>query len=269
VRLGSSHAGKKLRNSKYYDERIALLKIFDNGGLVKSRHVNPEVQRSVTSVKHCYVWSVSVSTSIGTKKGRICIIGAPFNGRPQTIGGQWPQTAPLIRHWSCIMFSFNHYAALLVKRAGSAHWTALAKSAGRPVTELVNACGCNGRTAMCCARFSCYPETSSPSSRVSLSTARRWRFFPPCPPWSWLWATVRCSTSTTRRHSKRYWAGPPPFRKQWGRSSRSAWSSAYVKVGLCRSPRSMALVDLLLSRIDMRFVWMSVISTPAVLIRGC
>jgi len=34
---------------------------------------------------------ISVSTSIGTKKGRIYIKGASFNGEPQTFGGKFPQ----------------------------------------------------------------------------------------------------------------------------------------------------------------------------------
>jgi len=62
---------------QYYYDRRALLKLFDNRGWVK-------------------VFLISISTSIGTKKGRIYIKGAPFNEAPQTFGGEVAPNCPQV-----------------------------------------------------------------------------------------------------------------------------------------------------------------------------
>jgi len=78
---------------------MALFSIFDKR-LGKVRHVNPVVLTKQKTLFILEYFFISVSTSIGTKKGSIYGKWATFKGVPQTFGGKLPQTdPPWIRHW--------------------------------------------------------------------------------------------------------------------------------------------------------------------------
>ena len=86
---GQFSRGKELREHEFYYETIALLILVGK----KLGQSPSHKYRSSTKCKALFgfnsVFFVFVFTSIGTKKGRIFIRGAP-----QSFGGQLPQTAP-------------------------------------------------------------------------------------------------------------------------------------------------------------------------------
>jgi len=64
-------------------------------------HVNPDVESS-ENIVYFRVFFISVSTSMGTKKGRYYGKGAPFKVAPQTFeGAQLPQTTALDPPLAC------------------------------------------------------------------------------------------------------------------------------------------------------------------------
>jgi len=87
VIAGQFSRGKELREQEFYYETIALLILVGKKLAQSPSHKYQSSTKCKALFGFNSVFFVFVFTSIGTKKGRIFIRGAPFQGAPQPFGG--------------------------------------------------------------------------------------------------------------------------------------------------------------------------------------